>query len=1617
MPKGVEGIELPPVWLPITAETSGIGKQFEDAGRLAKSGFYKGFDADGFGGQAGKDFSSKVFGNFSKGLQDTSVGGAIAGFTSKLTEQTDASLAAAIKGKLPQIYREATAATEGLRAAEQKANEERQRSIAAIEKNRQAIVTAKADVARATDAAGAALTREREATKDATLSNQALNETYRATMTANRELIDAKDRLRTATSQQNTMDRQAIQITKQGQEEIAAAHEKAAQATEKHRSAVEQYTAATESAHSMSGLLGGVIGGAMVAGVNLAVQGFEKLAEVGVDALKESLESAERLGEALLDVGSTFEGLENQIRMFSGATGEAFEAMSASVKGIFGTLDVDGRNLGQTYARLGTVLDAEASPALDELARNVTELQGRFQNLKSQDITEIFYAFHTPIEETSDDLAFLLQSAQNAGMGLGDFAALMAGSVSEAAAAMNLNLRQTALLTEARGKSGIPTRQSVMAIANAQQFFTDKNVAFKDGLVELRREMEAYPDQADALSAKVFGKGVKADIGKQLIGELTDAANASGPALDVPINKLQEFLQATQTLETKIEQFKNKMFDAFAPFGTELTTKVGGALDNLSNWFSQHQSGIAADIEGWGDKFINLLPTIKQFTASAIDMLGPLLDALAEFGSLLMTAAAGAAAITFHWDDVGPFMSAAANLGSLSGTLSPAGQLSGGGPIDKFTGGLKDQINAIDTSTEALDRFKNTLHGATDAMQHGSAPTGDSGGGDSGSSGMPGSGPVGGPGGPAAPGQSPKYGPAMPTHPSAAAPGGGAAPSGAVNGPPMPPHAPHGANWNAIAKFESSGNWADNTNNGYFGGLQFAQSTWEQFGGKQYAARADEASPSEQMAIADKVLKDQGPQAWPTTFSNHPELFVPTASKGLHVTGGTPGVDSVHILAQQGEFVVNKDSYANPKYRQLINFMNGNPKGFKDGGPIDTAGAQVDTIAVGEVAQKLFGIDTEYMYRSPDGYNEHASGEAVDLMVGSNTQLGNSMKDYFLTNAANFGVEYALWQQRQWNPDGTSSPMEDRGSPTQNHMDHVHVRTQGGGFPQGGGPGGQGYAAPSSGTSSNTPAPGVAAVMAGFSTGGSGSFPFGGGGGSGGSGGGAGGGGMGGGFARGTPEYDEEYQRNRAVQRTNEDIGRLTDERKKDAGELSQAQADLNFQENLADYNQDKKKMQELHQKIDELSKRIQKIDNEELPDAQEAHDQAVSKAGEPIKSGSSKSTSMDSEAKSLGSSLLSGIGQSLGFPDIFGKSPDQWGITKLIGGLAKWGFGELNALGDAGGRFGGDQSPQGTGPNLAAGLAQPFGIPGAAFNMMPKAQVPGGGNAPIFNGPSGPAPGPAPQAPGQTPDPRQAPLPPGPIDYKAQYPTKPSGFGTGGPKRPGGSGPGGSGPGGSGPGGTSPPGDSGRLGGTNGPSMGDPIGGLIHSAGFTKQIPANDPNSIVPKPPGQQPISFSKGLPAADFNSSSDQNFGKRWAPGFDGQPTPQGAPWSSLASSLTTMALGFASKMIPNAGSMGGKGGQPAGFQVGGTGGGAGGGGDGQGTPVGATGIMQGYGSVPTFYGGGGGDTHNHNYHAPLNQTTYNIAPATDAQTMQSVQQHQNAQRSNAAMASAPGSLQSYP
>lgn len=117
-------------------------------------------------------------------------------------------------------------------------------------------------------------------------------------------------------------------------------------------------------------------------------------------------------------------------------------------------------------------------------------------------------------------------------------------------------------------------------------------------------------------------------------------------------------------------------------------------------------------------------------------------------------------------------------------------------------------------------------------------------------------------------------------------------------------------------------------------------------------------------------------------------------------------------------------------------------------------GLQIHTIWAERVISVLFPqITTIGGYRQ-DALPWHPNGLAIDVMIPNNhtpegIELGNQVAGYALANAKRWGVNHVIWRQKIYPGVGAGSWTADYGNETLNHYDHVHIATDGGGYPTG----------------------------------------------------------------------------------------------------------------------------------------------------------------------------------------------------------------------------------------------------------------------------------------------------------------------------------------------------------------------------------------------------------------------------------------------------------------------------------------------------------------------------------------------------------------------------------------
>jgi hypothetical protein len=117
-------------------------------------------------------------------------------------------------------------------------------------------------------------------------------------------------------------------------------------------------------------------------------------------------------------------------------------------------------------------------------------------------------------------------------------------------------------------------------------------------------------------------------------------------------------------------------------------------------------------------------------------------------------------------------------------------------------------------------------------------------------------------------------------------------------------------------------------------------------------------------------------------------------------------------------------------------------------------GLQVKTIWAARAISVLFPqITTIGGYRQ-DALKWHPNGLAIDVMIPNHDspegiELGNQIAGFALANAKRWGINHVIWRQKIYPGVGNGSWTADYGNETANHYDHVHIATDGGGYPTG----------------------------------------------------------------------------------------------------------------------------------------------------------------------------------------------------------------------------------------------------------------------------------------------------------------------------------------------------------------------------------------------------------------------------------------------------------------------------------------------------------------------------------------------------------------------------------------
>ena len=571
-------INLAALWVPVMPETKGLGPAMKTAGETAKKEFVQGFQSGGGGTspeQMGAQWGQQFIRSLSAQMSNLRMPDTMQNFVGSLGEKTKATehQLDSLKAKVQSTY------TEWQRATAQAAPH--QEKLVALQKQY----------------------------NDAIASG-------------------------------NTKFASFVQSRMQFHQQHPDM-EKAVSAQNKYTDATGKLSAAQGAVTKSSTLMSAAMGAGVGIAASLAISGIQSLMSAMWDMVKgamtAAIDTAKALAQEIIHVGETYEGLANQVELYSGMQGQALEDLKASTADVYGGLDTDAKDLGKTMATLSTTLGLQGEP-LEQLGSHVAMLQGRFGQFNVGNFTAAMASFNVEGAQADTLLANLTQQAQTGAISLDDITSALArnGAILQEA---GLNINQSAAFISNLGAEGLPVASVLANLTTAQGKFNDAGLTMQEGLKLTKQRLDEYRAAGDKLNEKallvdVFGESGWANA-PQLLEAMASAASMTADEFDANGQSLDQLQEHTQGLAEKWTEVKHQAEEALRPMGEAAVGVIGSALDKLSGYVKEHHDQIMHWVTNIGVQFIALLPSIQGFVAGALDILAPFAEGTIEvFGAI-----------------------------------------------------------------------------------------------------------------------------------------------------------------------------------------------------------------------------------------------------------------------------------------------------------------------------------------------------------------------------------------------------------------------------------------------------------------------------------------------------------------------------------------------------------------------------------------------------------------------------------------------------------------------------------------------------------------------------------------------------------------------------------------------------------------------------------------------------------------------------------------------------------------------------------------------------------------------------------------------------------------------
>lgn len=340
-------------------------------------------------------------------------------------------------------------------------------------------------------------------------------------------------------------------------------------------------------------------------------------------------------GKALYDLGSEFDAAYDNIRIGTGATGEALEGLKDSMKNVLQSVPADMESASKAIADYNTRLGVTGGTLekLSAQAIQVSDMLGEDLTTVVESSSQAFQQWNIAEENMAGAMDYIFKVSQSTGVGFSDLMGNMQ-SYGAQLQEMGYSFEESAALLGQLEKAGVNASEVMGAMKKSVANMADEGLSASEGLQKYYDAIKNAGTATEAINiaSEVFGTRAGSTMalairdGTLAASDLTSELMKSGETISGAATDTYDFAE-------KWQMFTNRMKVALEPMAMTVFDSMAEAMDALMPTIEALLPVITESINAIMPAIQQLIPVVVEI---ATFLAGEIVPVLSELISTLL---------------------------------------------------------------------------------------------------------------------------------------------------------------------------------------------------------------------------------------------------------------------------------------------------------------------------------------------------------------------------------------------------------------------------------------------------------------------------------------------------------------------------------------------------------------------------------------------------------------------------------------------------------------------------------------------------------------------------------------------------------------------------------------------------------------------------------------------------------------------------------------------------------------------------------------------------------------------------------------------------------------------